>query len=93
MSGKRVKQLKNAQEAKKLEAETRLKAFMAEIQKLSEKFRVDMVAMLDYKKTGVVPVIQLIDVKDRYEELKGKAAEDAKNGVAPVNPNAPKLEV
>jgi len=42
---------------------------MKEVQELSRKYRVDMVAAIQYKKTAIVPTIVLVDVKDQYEQV------------------------
>lgn len=105
MSGKTAKQERKEAEAKQKESVERQEAFMKEIQALSEKYRCDMVAAIDYKKTALVPVIVLVDVKEKYEHMteEAKKAEAAKkeaetknqaqNGEVPAKPSVPKLEL
>lgn len=91
--------------AKQKESIERQEAFMKEIQALSEKYRCDIVAAIDYKKTALVPVMVVVDVKDKYEHMteEAKKAEAAKkeselknqaqNGEVTSTPAVPKLEV
>lgn len=69
MSGKKEKQLRNAEQQKLEESQKRQESFMKEVQELSRKYKVDMVAAIQYKKTAIVPTIVLVDVKDQYEQV------------------------
>jgi len=104
MSQKTAKQERKEQEAKKAESVERQKAFMKEIQAASEKYKCDLVAAIEYRKTAIVPTMVVVDVKDKYEAMteEAKKAEQAKkaaelknqaaNGEVKEN-SVPKLEV
>jgi hypothetical protein len=103
MSGKTAKAERKEQEAKQAESKSRQEAFMKEVEALSLKYKVDLVAALAYKNTAIVPQIVLVDVKDKYEHMteEAKKAEEAKkeekvkpqaqNGVL-EKPTVPHLE-
>jgi len=96
MSGKAFKQKRNEEETKKAESITRQQAFIKEVQALSSKYRVDMIPVIQYKNTGLVPAITLIDVKEKYEHMteEAKKAEEMKNQAqnGKVNPTEPAVD-
>lgn len=101
MSQKSAKAERKALEAKQQESKERQEKFMKEVQALSEKYRVDMIAGLQYKQTAIVPLIVLVDVKDKYEAMTAEAKRveaeklknQAANGEVKKENSVPKLEV
>jgi len=101
MSGKAFKQQRNEEEAKKAESRGRQEQFMKEVNNLSEKYRVELIAALRYEKSAIYPLMIVVDVKEKYEAMTAEAkkleAEKAKqsvNGVTkPAVADETKLEV
>jgi hypothetical protein len=97
MSGKTAKADRKEQEAKQKESRERQEKFMKEVQALSQKYYIDIVAALTYKNTAIVPEMVLVDVKDKYGHIteEAKKAEEmkkqAQNGE--VKSDVPKLEL
>jgi len=104
MSGKTAKQERKEQEAKQAESMERQKAFMKEIEAASEKYKCDLIAVIQYKNTSILPAMTIVDVKEKYERMTEEAkkaeatkkATEMKNQVSDVEVkenSVPKLEV
>lgn len=104
MSQKKAKAARKIQKEKNADYRKRQKIFNEKIQKISRKYKIDMVAAIQYKQTAIFPVIVMVDVKDKYEHMteEAKKAEVAKktNGIKSQAQNGevkktgvPKLEV
>ena len=94
MSGKVAKQIRNKEKAIEAEYMGRLEIFNKEIQELSRKYMIDMVGALQYKQTALIPVIAMVDAKDKY----GHVVEPSKTPVEPeikeeLKPQAQKEEI
>jgi ABC-type microcin C transport system permease subunit YejB len=101
MSGKTAKAQRKEAEEKQAEYVARQKLFSDAIQELSRKYKIDMVAAIQYKQTALLPVIVMVDMKDSYEHMteEAKKAEEAKKtnsqpqNPEPEKPGVPTLEV
>lgn len=101
MSGKTAKAARKEAEEKQAEYVARQKLFSKEINDLSRKYKIDMVAAIQYKQTALLPVIVMVDMKDSYEHLTEEAKakiEADKTKIQPQNtepekPAVPTLEV
>lgn len=101
--------MRKDEKAKQAESIQRQKDFMKAVQDASEKYRCDLVAAIEYRKTAIIPTMVVVDVKEKYEAMtaEAKMAEAAKKAGqtknqpqnpqdAPVenpSPDVPKLEV
>ena len=64
---------KQAKKARKDYMERR-DAFMKEVQSLSAKYYIDMIAVIEWGNLGARPEIALVDIKDKYENITPEAA-------------------
>lgn len=80
---------KNIEAKKQAEFAKRKDAMLAEVDKVSEKYRIDIVPVINVTPQGVYPLIAFVDVKEKYE-AEAKAGEEA---VAKPAESVPKLEV
>lgn len=79
MSHKKAKAERKAVKEAKKDFEKRREEMMAEMKKLSEKYKIDIQGAMQYTHQGIVPMVAFVDVKDQYEHLT-KEAEAAKKG-------------
>lgn len=97
MNQRKTKAQHREERAKVADYNLRQTEMAKELKALSEKYRIDLVAGIQYRQVAIVPVILYVDVKDRYEAMSAEAkrleAEKAKAEVKPENTVAPKLEV
>lgn len=101
MSGKTAKAARKELEEKQKDSVERQKALHAEIQKACEKYKCDLLATIEYRKTGIIPAITIVDIKDKFEHLteEAKKAEKAKKAGKPIKSpeekplDPPKIEV
>ena len=93
MNGKKAKQVRKVDEAKQKESMVRREAFIKEVKSASAKYRYDMVAGLQYGDTALMPVIVMVDVKDKYEHMTEEAKKQVQNQVVKKESAVPKLEV
>lgn len=99
MNEKKAKEIRREQNQKVVESQERQKQFMKEVQALSEKYRIDLVATVQYRQTGIIPAIVLVDVKDKYEQMTAEAKKIEESKKQAQNPNVnnpvdvPKLEL
>jgi len=94
MSQKSVKAARKEEKLKKEDAAKRVQEFQKEANKLSEKYRVDIVPRLQYGANAIVPILVAIDVKDKYEQIteeakRAEAEKKSENGES----KTPKLEL
>ena len=80
MSQRKIKAARREQKEKAKDFEIRRDAMLADLKKLSEKYRIDVMGALQYTQQGIVPMVAFIDRKDQYEHLteEAKKAELAK---------------
>ena len=68
--------LTKEEKAKQKDFQERQEKMFKEVKALGVKYRIDIVGTLDYRPTGIVPLLAFKDVKDEYEQ---KAKEDPGN--------------
>lgn len=61
--------------AKRADYEKRRDAMMEQVRALSEKYRIDIYGVLQYKPEGVFPLVAFVDAKDKYEAMTAAAKE------------------
>lgn len=91
MSGKSAKKERKEEALKELDYMARRDAMVKDMEFSSEKHKIDVVAILKYTNTGIIPNIALVDAKDKYEHLTEEAKKQNENGSSSTPP--PKLEV
>lgn len=105
----KIKAMRKDEKAKQADSVQRQKDFMKAVQDASSKYRCDLVAAIEYRKTAIVPTMVIVDVIDKYEHMteEAKKAEAAKKAgetknqpqdpqstpVENPSPAVPKLEV
>jgi len=80
MSGKAEKVLRKAEKEKQENFAQRREAMYVELKKLSEIYKIDIVGYLQYTEQGAIPMVALIDVKDKYEHTTEEAKKAESNG-------------
>jgi hypothetical protein len=88
MSGKTSKAERKENEAAKQDYLLRKEAMFREIRDLSQKYRIDLVPVINTTEQGIVPMIAFVDVKKEYEHMTAEAKEAEKkqtNGITMPN--------
>lgn len=95
MSGKSAKIKHNIEKAKEVDYQERVNSMLKEVRELSVKYKIDLVAGLQYKQMGILPMIYYVDMKEQYEHMteEAKKVEKAKSEAEQENTDSPKLEV
>jgi len=69
MSARTAKAMRKAEDDKTKDFEARSEALMTELKALSLKYKIDLISTLQYRTEGVLPVITLVDIKDKFGEV------------------------
>jgi hypothetical protein len=72
-----LNQLTHEQKEKKKDFEIRQQAFLKEVQVLSGKYMIDVVGALEYRQNALIPLVALVDIKDKMGAI-AKAEEEKK---------------
>lgn len=78
MSHITAKKARKVEEEKQKDFDTRREAFMKEIKESALKYKVDLVATLQYGDLGLVPRVTIVDIKEKF----GHVTEEMKDNIA-----------